>query len=223
MTSRRGKEEAIDASGEEFAAYDPRALGQRIKVLRQELQHTQAQFSALLGTSQPTVSRWEAGLFTPQDSAFLQRMADMAGVTLSEFRYGPAGSARKVAVAGYVGAGAKIFPVDDFPPGSGLEMVPAPEGVGGKSVVGVRVRGDSMMPMMKDGWLAFYHRDQTGVPDDCIGKLCVVKVADDGPTLVKEVRHGSRPDTFTLLSVNADPIEDVKLEWAARVVSIRPV
>jgi phage repressor protein C with HTH and peptisase S24 domain len=102
-------------------------------------------------------------------------------------------------------------------------MVPAPEGVGAKSVVAVRVRGDSMMPMMKDGWLAFYHRDQSGVPEDCLGKLCVVKVADDGPTLVKELRRGSRADTFTLLSVNADPIEDVRLEWAARVVSIRPV
>jgi hypothetical protein len=86
-----------------------------------------------------------------------------------------------------------------------------------------RPRIDSMMPMMKDGWLLFYHRDQDGVPDDCIGKLCVVKVADDGPALVKEVRRGSRANSFNLLSVNADPIEDVILDWAARVISIRPV
>ena len=84
-------------------------------------------------------------------------------------------------------------------------------------------RIDSMMPMMKDGWLLFYHRDQDGVPDECIGKLCVVKVADDGPALVKEVRRGGRANSFTLLSVNADPIEDVSLDWVARVISIRPV
>lgn len=223
-SKRRGlSERSAKFTHDEWPAYDARAFGQRIKSLRQELELTQAQFAALLGTSQPTVSRWEAGLFTPQDSAFLQRMADMAGVALSEFRYGPAGSTREVAVAGYVGAGAKIFPVDDFPQGSGLEMVTAPEGAGAKSVVGVRVRGDSMMPMMKDGWLLFYHRDQAGVSDGCIGKLCVVKVSDDGPILVKEVRRGSRAETFTLLSVNADPIEGVRLEWAARVVSIRPI
>ena len=222
--SKRGLSDASASFAlDERSEYDPKALGERIKALRRELELTQAQFSALLGTSQPTMSRWEAGLFTPQDSAFLQRMAEMAGVALSEFRYGPAGIAREVAVAGYVGAGAKIFPVDDFPQGSGLEMVTAPEGAGAKSVVGVRVRGDSMMPMMKDGWLLFYHRDQAGVPDDCIGKLCVVKVSDDGPILVKEVRRGSRAKTFTLLSVNADPIEAVRLEGAARVVSIRPV
>ena len=46
--------------------------------------------------------------------------------------------------------------------------------------------------------------------------------ASGKPILVKDVRRGSVPNTFTLLSVNADPIEDVGLDWAARVVSIRP-
>jgi transcriptional regulator with XRE-family HTH domain len=204
-------------------AYDPKALGERIKALRKELAQTQIQFAATLGTSQPTVSRWEAGLFTPQDSAFLQTMANLAGVTLSEFRYGESGAVREVSVAGYVGAGSRVYAIDDYPRGAGMEMVPAPEGGGGKPVVAVRVRGDSMLPMMKDGWLIFYHRDQMGVPDDCLGKLCVVKVAEDGLVLVKDLRRGSRPGRFTLLSVNADPIENVSLEWAARVISIRPV
>ena len=222
--SKRGLSDASASfTLDERSEYDPQALGERIKALRRELELTQAQFSALLGTSQPTVSRWETGLFKPQDTGFLQRMANMAGVSLSEFRYGHAASLREVAVAGYVGAGARIYPVDDFPRGSGLEMVTAPEGVGSKPVVAVRVRGDSMMPMMKDGWLLFYHRDGDGVPDECLGKLCVVKVAEDGPSLVKEVRRGASPNTFTLLSVNADPIEDIRLDWAARVVSIRPI
>lgn len=221
---KKGRAEtAAPASSDERPSYDSQALGERIKALRKGLEMTQTQFSALLGTTQPTVSRWEAGLFKPQDTGFLQRMANMAGVPLSDFRYGSRAGIREVAVAGHVGAGARIFPIDDFAQGSGLEMVPAPEGVGAQAVVAVRVRGDSMMPMMKDGWLLFYRRDQGGVPDECVGKLCVVKLADDGPVLVKEVRRGGAPNRFTLLSVNADPIEDARLEWAARVVSIRPV
>lgn len=87
--------------------------------------------------------------------------------------------------------------------------------------VAVRIRGDSMHPL-RDGWLIFYARHQDGVPDECIGELCVVKVAGDGPTLVKELRRGRQPDRYRLDSWNGAPIEDVALDWAARVIDIRP-
>ena len=126
-----------------------------------------------------------------------------------------------VPVVGYVGAGAEVYPFDDFPLGEGLEKVPAPEGIGGESIVAVRIRGSSMHPM-KEGWLLFFRRDQDGVPDDCVNNLCVVKVGNDGPTCVKEVRRTQDPCRFTLWSWNADPIEAVELDWAAKVLDIRP-
>ena len=76
---------------------------------------------------------------------------------------------------------------------------------------------------MKDGWLLFYTRDQDGVPADCIGRLCIAQVANDGPLLVKEIRRGYNADAFTLVSWNAAPMEDVILSWAAPVHSIQPV
>ena len=85
----------------------------------------------------------------------------------------------------------------------------------------VRVRGDSMHPM-RDGWLLFYRRDHAGVSEDCLNRLCVIKLADEGPIMVKEVRRGYRPNYFILSSWNAPPLEDVRLEWAAPVLSIRP-
>ncbi len=124
-------------------------------------------------------------------------------------------------MVGYVGAGQEILPYDDHALGGGLEEVEAPEGVGGGPVVALRVRGESMHPM-RDGWLLFYRRDQHGVPEACLNRLCVVKLADDGPIMVKEVRRGYRPNHFVLSSWNAPPLEDVRLEWAAPVLSIRP-
>ena len=105
--------------------------------------------------------------------------------------------------------------------GGGLEEVHAPEGVGKASVVAVRVRGDSMHPM-RNGWLLFYRREDHGVPDSCLNRLCIVKVADEGPILVKELRRGYRTNHFVLSSWNAPPIEDARLDWAAPVLSIRP-
>lgn len=200
----------------------------RIKALRRALGLSQAGLGARIGVDQSNVSRWENGALP--DDAHLVRLAELAGVHPAEFRYGALPGARglreesgpaRVPVVGDVGAGQEVYPYDDPALSGGLEEVEAPEGVGTAPMVAVRIRGDSMHPM-RDGWLLFYRRDQQGVPDDCFNRLCVVKLADDGPTLVKEVRRGYRRDTFVLTSWNAPPLEDVRLEWAAPVLSIRP-
>lgn len=72
-----------------------------------------------------------------------------------------------------------------------------------------------------EGWLIFYGPEYQGVVEDCIGKLCVVHVKD-GPTLLKTLKRGKRKGLFRLESWNAPPREDVKLDWAARVIDIRP-
>lgn len=202
-------------------SFDARALGRRIRRLRESLGQTQTQFSRLLEVDQSTVARWENGN-TPKET-HVARLAQLAGQHPAEFVYGRPGEAsRRIAlVVGYVGAGQQVFPVDDHALGAGLDEVDAPSEIGVRTVVAVCVRGDSMHPM-KDGWLLFYSRDQEGVPEDCVGKLCVVQVADDGPLLVKDMRRGYTPGTWTLLSWNAAPMEDIRLAWAAPVLSIRP-
>lgn len=124
----------------------------------------------------------------------------------------------EVPIVSYVGAGAEVFAIDDSAQGSGLIMVPAP--VGMEDCVGAMIKGDSMHPL-RDGWLIFWQRDQSGVPEDCIGQLCVCQVRD-GPTLVKDLRRGSRKGLYRLESWNAPTREDVPLEWASRIREIRP-
>ena len=211
------------AEGELSQATD---LAARIRALRKSLGLSQAIFARRVGVDQSNVSRWERG--APPDDAHMVRLAELAGQHPAAFRYGrlpetgsEAPPPDKVAVVGYVGAGQEIFALDDHALGAGLEEVEAPEGVGRDPMVAVRVRGESMHPL-RDGWLLFYRRDQHGVPEACLNRLCIVKLADDGPILVKELRRGYREGHFVLSSWNAPPLEDVRLDWAAPVLSIRP-
>ena len=212
-----------------WGSSDPRDdLATRIQALRKSRALSQAKFGEMLGVDQSNVSRWENGAVP--DDAHLIKLAELAEVHPAAFRYsglaedalhGQDLAPAKVQVVGYVGAGQEMLPFDDHALGGGIEEVNAPEGVGAGPIVAVRIRGDSMHPM-RDGWLLFYRRDQSGVPDGCLNRLCVVKLADDGPILVKEIRRGYRPNHFLLTSWSAPPLEDVRVEWAAPVLSIRP-
>lgn len=124
----------------------------------------------------------------------------------------------EVPIVSYVGGGAEVFAIDDSAQGGGLEMVPAP--IGMEDCVGAIIRGDSMHPL-RDGWLIFWQRDQAGVPEEAVGQLCVCQVKD-GPTLVKDLRRGSKKGLYRLESWNAPTREDVRLDWASRVREIRP-
>ena len=201
-------------------------LATRIRALRKALGLSQANFAERVGVDQSNVSRWENGALP--DDAHIDRLAELADQHPAAFRYGrlPGTAPERprpdvVSVVGYVGAGQEIFALDDHALGASLEEVEAPEGVGRDTMVAVRVRGESMHPL-RDGWLLFYRRDQHGVPDACYNRLCIVKVAGDGPVLVKDLHRGYRAGHFVLSSWNAPPIEDVRLDWAAVVLSIRP-
>jgi phage repressor protein C with HTH and peptisase S24 domain len=142
---------------------------------------------------------------------------------ISRVLHGEDMPSNKVPVLSYVGAGAKVYPIDDHAPGGFFEEVEPPTGHTSAGIIALIVRGDSMEPMMEDGWLIFFHRESDGVPPDCIGEWSVVKLEDDC-LMVKKVRHGSKPGYFHLFSKNPnhEPIIDVKLKWASRVIDIRP-
>jgi len=126
-------------------------------------------------------------------------------------------------LVGYVGAGEIVYPIDDHETGGGLDISAFPPGEGRSDLVAVEVRGDSMHPVVQNGWWLYFRRDHDGVSDDCIRRLCIVKVANDGPTLVKTVlKEGANPGRYILNSYNADPMINVALDWAAPVEWVRP-
>lgn len=78
-----------------------------------------------------------------------------------------------------------------------------------------------MLPI-DEGWLLFYTRNYDGVSTECIGKLCVVQLENNGTRYVKRVKQGRNQFLFNLYSTNAREIENVELAWAAPILHARP-
>ena len=153
---------------------------------------------------------------TNVDDAF--KVAQAFGVSVEDFFAGRLDRATTIAIAGKVGAGASVPVFDAYEKGDGPQ-VECPPGLSPNGVVAVEVEGDSMEPVFSAGDLLFYTRDtHDGVPDEVLGHRCVMEDAS-GMGWVKQVKLGSEPGLFNLISLNpsADNMHDVKLKWAARV------
>ena len=118
-----------------------------------------------------------------------------------------------VPLVGYVGAGGLIMPIDDH-----NDEAPAPQEVGPKTEA-VEVRGDSQWPAYADGDL-IYCDGRAASPEDVIGEMCVV-MTTTGERMLKLVKRGTKKGLYHLISVNAPPLDDVKLEWAAPVTWVK--
>lgn len=187
-----------------------------IEKIRKQRNMTREELAAKMGLTATTIYRKERG----DRQLRLEELLDYANALecpVNEL----VGSPQKISVVGFVGAGAKIFPIDDYAAGCGLEPVDAPTGVSDPNICAVIVRGESQEPQLEDGWLLFYKKTSDGVPPDCLGRLCVVKLPDES-MMVKKIRQGSKPGLFHLISKNADPILDTSLLWASMVIDIRP-
>lgn len=125
-----------------------------------------------------------------------------------------------VPVVGFVGAGDEISFLDDLTKGDGFDRVPPPAGAPANAVA-VIVRGNSMEPMLKDGWVLVYWERRED-PTDFISEVCICETAD-GLVYVKTLRKGLQRGTFTLESTSYPAIENAQLKWAARVEAIYPV
>ena len=78
-------------------------LAARIQALREGLGLTQAKFAEVLMVSQGAVSRWEKGKHAPSEQ-LLTKIADLAGITPAELRYG----ARPAPEDGAAGANGRL-------------------------------------------------------------------------------------------------------------------
>lgn len=117
-----------------------------------------------------------------------------------------------VPVLGRVGAGGSVlFEEETDEP----ELVDRPPGAVGR-LMALRVTGDSMMPVYRDGDIVYVARDHEGVLPEYIGEECVVHTVEGG-TFLKTLAIGSQFNRYTLRSFNAADMENVELIWASRV------
>ncbi len=148
------------------------------------------------------------------------RIAASFGTNLESFLEGNTSHSVRptIAIAGTIGAGARVPVFDAYPKGGGPQ-VECPPGLSPHGVVAVEVEGDSMEPVYSDRDLLFYSRNgHDSVPSDIVGHRCVCE-DEDGMGWVKQVKAGDEPGLFHLISLNpgANNIWNIRLNWAARV------
>lgn len=123
---------------------------------------------------------------------------------------------KTVPLGGYIGAGAEVYPIDDTG-GRGLEDVEAPPDASPDCVAYV-VRGDSMYPAYMDGDLVYI--DLPAAIETCLNLECVID-HPDGRRLLKVVTRGLKKGSYTLISHNAPPIQEVRLSKAYPVTWVK--
>jgi transcriptional regulator with XRE-family HTH domain len=120
----------------------------------------------------------------------------------------------QVPVLGRIGAGGSIlFEEVDEP-----ELVDRPPGAGGK-LMALRVTGDSMMPVYRDGDIIYVNRDHEGVQPEYLNEECAIHTVEGG-TFLKVLSLGSEPNRYTLRSFNAADMPDVEVVWATPVLFV---
>ena len=144
-----------------------------------------------------------------------------------------------VSIAAYVGNDGEVYPYNDTEKTPEETEVECPPGLNPRHVIAIRVRGDSMYPVFHNGWIVYYSerqdidipvlRDGFQVPynqrteerlSEFFKKPCIVKLAD-GRTMLKTLKEGRTPGRYTLSSYNAPDLDEVQVEWAAKIIFIK--
>lgn len=124
-----------------------------------------------------------------------------------------------VPIRGSVGAGSEAHfygEASDDPAESTL----APDGAS-PDTVAVEIKGDSLGVAL-NGWLAFYDARQDPPSEALLNKLCVVGLSN-GQVLIKQIRASRQRGRYHLYpNAGGEPILDAKVDWAAKVIDMRP-
>lgn len=141
----------------------------------------------------------------------LMRLASALDVPLADLLASP-----RVPIVGYIGAGGEIMFED-----MGVEdEVLRPPGISG-SLIALVVRGSSMLPKYREGDIIYIQRTHEGLLPEYLGEDCAVRLAS-GETYIKQIIEGNEPNRYTLISLNAPPMENVEVEWATLVRFVMP-
>jgi repressor LexA len=190
-------------------------IADKIRAIRGANGWTQQQFAEAMNVAQSTVNRWLAGA-EPEGhrrDAINEAFEQIVGS-------GPkADGVSRIAVMGYLGAGAEVEPDFEQVPPEGLEEIEIPFALP-PGMVGFRVRGSSMLPVYKDGTVVVVWRDQKKPVSAFFGEEAAVRTSD-GRRFIKTIMRG-RGDTVNLISWNAGPIENVRLDWIGEIFAVLP-
>lgn len=148
------------------------------------------------------------------------KMASYLGLTPSTILEDGEGPTISIPIVGESGAGEEWIPIDDHAQGASVDTVEF--SLGGVDPIGIRIRGESMLPVYRPGDIIVASRMQGANIENALNRDCVVRTLG-GESYLKVLRRGARRGLFTLRSYNPShqDLEDVALDWAAPVRWVR--
>lgn len=124
---------------------------------------------------------------------------------------------RSIPVMGFIGAGASVEPDFEQVPPEGFYDVEVPIGVP-DDAIGFEVKGPSMQPAYNDGDVIVVRAEQKRSTEGLMGDEAAIRTYD-GKRYIKSVFAGSKRHLYTLTSLNAPPIVDVRIQWASEILA----
>lgn len=194
-------------------------LPQRFRTIRARLGENQTVFGRRFRVDQSTVSKWEHGAQTPEPRALdlLALLEEETAEGTDDHAASSAGSLfTLVPVSGEIGAGAKVYDVHVGDGGKNIDFERAPRGFG--AVEALRVRGDSMYPVYRNGDLIFIEDRPAEYP--LLRNTEYVIELSDGRRLLKMVEPAA-DNRYNLIAYNAPVEPGVEIVNAQRVRYVR--
>jgi hypothetical protein len=123
----------------------------------------------------------------------------------------------KLPVMGYVGAGAEAH-YYEVSQGQLDEIEPPNSLTEGTVIIDIRDHG---LGSLFNRWLAFFGEKREPATPELIGCLCVVAL-EDNRIIVRQLQQGRTSGRYDLICEFGEPIMDVSVLWAAKVMSMLP-
>lgn len=195
--------------------------GKALKEAREAKGLSQKALAQEVGVAQQLIGQLERGEVKTSKAIYkIAKSLDVGVTSLDPEIPSGAEGGDTVPLVGRAGAGSAValFALNGDDP---AEEVPLPPGVAASpTLVAVEIEGTSLGALF-DRSLVFYDDRRSPVSEDLLRKLCIVGLTD-GRVLIKQILPGSKRGFYHLLSQTEGMIEDVSIDWAARVKSVVP-
>ncbi|OPB31425.1 XRE family transcriptional regulator [Bartonella sp. AR 15-3] len=183
-----------------------------LKKILTEFNLTQEDVARRLNVTQASVSKWlkDSDPRGSNRDAILELYKELKGDNhLTTF----------VPLMGYIGAGTQIDPSFEQIPEDGLEQIEIPF-VLPDDMIAFEVKGDSMLPVYKNGDMVIARRRQIKTIEYFFGKEAVI-LTHDNKRYIKQISRGMNGE-IDLLSWNAPPIKNAKITWIGEIFATLP-